>query len=55
MRLELSLEEIYSGFSVVLMLLVVGGLIFLIIFIFNKYIRFRKTLVEQEELLKTIL
>ena len=47
-------EWIFVVLSVILMLLVVGGLVFLIIFIVNKYIRFRKTLVEQEELLNEV-
>ena len=47
-------EWLFVGFAVILMIIIVGGLGFLIFSLITKYARFRKTLVEQEELLNEV-
>lgn len=40
--------------TILILLLIIGAIIFLIVFLVRKYIRFRKTLVEQESLLEEV-
>ncbi len=47
-------EWVFIVIAIILMLLVVAGIIFLVVLLVKKYIRFRKTLVEQEELLDEV-
>ncbi len=47
-------EWVFIIISIILMVIVMGGLIFLIFMLIRKYIRFRKSLVEQEDLLNEV-
>lgn len=47
-------EWILVAIAIILMILVIGLIVFLIFIIVKKYIRFRKTLVEQESLLEEV-
>ena len=47
-------EWVFVVIAIVLLILIVGGLAFLIVLLIRKYIRFRKTIVEQEELLDEV-
>ena len=47
-------EWLFVGIAIVLLIIIVGGVVFLIVLLVRKYIRFRKTIVEQEELLNEV-
>ncbi len=47
-------EWLFVALVIIFLLLIVAGFVFLIVFLIRKYIRFRKTLVEQEELLNEV-
>ena len=47
-------EWLFVGLVVLILVAIIVGIIFLIIFLIRKYIRFRKTLVEQEDLLNEV-
>ncbi|HPE14806.1 MAG TPA: hypothetical protein PLT65_03090 [Bacilli bacterium] len=47
-------EWVFVVLAILIMLIIIGGIIFLIVFLIRKYIRFRKTIVEQESLLEEI-
>ena len=47
-------EWIFVTLTIIILLIIVGAIAFLIYYIIRKYIRFRKTLVEQESLLNEI-
>ena len=47
-------EWVFVALAILLIVLVLAGIIFLGYFIIRKYIRFRKTLVEQESLLEEV-
>ena len=47
-------EWIFVCLAILLIVLILGGIIFLVYFLVRKYLRFRKTLVEQESLLEEV-
>ena len=47
-------EWLFVGLVIICLLIIILGIVFLIFFFIRKYIRFRKTLVEQEELLNEV-
>ena len=47
-------EWIFVVIAIILLVVIVGGIIFLLMLLVKKYIRFRKTLVEQEDLLEEV-
>ena len=47
-------EWLFVGLVILILVAIIVGIIFLIIFLIRKYIRFRKTLVEQEDLLNEV-
>ena len=47
-------EWIFVCLAILLIVLILGGIIFLVYFLIRKYLRFRKTLVEQESLLEEV-
>lgn len=47
-------EWLFVALVIIFLILIVVGIAFLIVFLLRKYIRFRKTLVEQEELLNEV-
>ena len=47
-------EWIFVVIAIILLIVIVGGIIFLLMLLIKKYVRFRKTLVEQEDLLEEV-
>lgn len=47
-------EWIFTVIAIIMMIIVIGGLAFILFLLVRKYIRFRKTLVEQEDLLEEV-
>ena len=47
-------EWLFVGLLIICLTVLVAGVVFLIVMLVKKYIRFRKTLVEQEELLEEV-
>lgn len=47
-------EWVFVCLAILLIVLILGGIIFLVYFLIRKYLRFRKTLVEQESLLEEV-
>ena len=47
-------EWVFVCLAILLIVLILGGIIFLVYFLVRKYLRFRKTLVEQESLLEEV-
>ena len=47
-------EWILVSIAIIILIAIVGGIIFLIYFLIRKYIRFHKTIVEQESLLEEV-
>ena len=47
-------EWVFVCLAILLIILILGGIIFLVYFLIRKYLRFRKTLVEQESLLEEV-
>ncbi|MDD3995177.1 MAG: hypothetical protein PHC42_00515 [Bacilli bacterium] len=48
------MEWVFVGLAILIMVIIVAGIIFLILILVKKYIRLRKTLVEQETLLEEL-
>ena len=47
-------EWIFVAIAIILLIIIVGGIVFLLLLLIKKYIRFRKTIVEQEDLLADV-
>ncbi len=47
-------EWVFVVIAIILLIIIVGGIAFLLMLLIKKYIRFRKTLVEQEDLLEEV-
>ena len=47
-------EWILVGLTIIIILAIVGGIIFIIYFLIRKYLKFRKTVVEEESLLEEV-
>ena len=47
-------EWIFVAIAIILLIIIVGGIVFLLLLLIKKYIRFRKTIVEQEDLLAEV-